>query len=277
MILSQRHRIKIPGYGWIRLKEKGYIPVSDDQHVVRSGHITQHAGRFYVSVLMDVPEDPFKPVLESYGIGIDMGIKELAVCSDGKVFKNINKTRRIKKLKAQLRHAQRILSRRYEALKKRTGCKDLKDALKAKGFSHANIEKARQRVAHIHARLALIRHDYLRQTASKIAKAKPSYVTVERLNVKGMMKNRHLARAVAEQCFYTFKMYIVQACSKYGIEVREVDTWYPSSKTCHACGSVKKDLKLNDRTYICPECGHVEDRDMNAALNLRDVKVYSVI
>lgn len=274
---TQRHRIQVPGLGWIRLKEKGYVPASDSTHIVRSGRITLHDDRFYVSVLMELPESVQNTSLHSAGLGIDLGIKDLAVCSNGMVFPNINKTGNIKKLKKQLRHAQRTLSRRNEALKRRTGCKSLKDALKKSGITHANIEKAKRKVAHLQARLAAIRNDYRRKVVSQIVKTKPSYLTIEHLNVKGMMKNRHLSRSIAQQGFYDLKRMLLEACRKLSIEVREVSQWYPSSKTCHHCGSVKTDLKLKDRVYQCFACGYTNDRDLNAALNLRDAVNYTVL
>ena len=277
VIHVQRHRIKVPGLGYIRFKEKGYIPSSDSSHVVRSGRITMYDDRFYISVLMEIPDEKIeRPDLGTEGMGIDVGLKTTAVCSNGMTFENIERTDRVKKLKKQLRHAQRNLSRKYEALKKQTGCDSLKKVLKTTGY-HANIEKAKRRIAHLQARLARIRKNYRRYIASKIAKTKPSYVTLERLNVQGMMKNRHLARSVVEQGFYELKTAIIEACKKYQIEVREVSMWYASSKTCHMCGHIHHDLKLSDRIYVCPKCGYTENRDMQAALNLRDQEKYTVI
>ena len=118
-------------------------------------------------------------------------------------------------------------------------------------------------------------HNHLHQTTSEIVKTKPSYITIEDLNVSGMMKNRHLSKAVASQKFYEFRTKLKVKCDDNGIELRVVDRWYPSSKLCHCCGSIKKDLKLSDRIYKC-KCGYVEDRDFNASLNLRDAKTYKV-
>ena len=144
------------------------------------------------------------------------------------------------------------------------------------GGSYSNIEKQKLKVQKLHQRLDHIRTDYLNKCVSDIAKTKPSYITIENLNVKGMMKNRHLSKAVANQKFYEFRTKLSAKCKGNGIELRIVDTWYPSSKTCHRCGNLKADLKLSDRVFKCPHCEAVIDRDLNAALNLRDAKVYVV-
>ena len=144
------------------------------------------------------------------------------------------------------------------------------------GGSYSNIEKQKLKVQKLHQRLDHIRTDYLNKCVSDIAKTKPSYITIENLNVKGMMKNRHLSKAVANQKFYEFRTKLSAKCKANGIELRIVDTWYPSSKTCYRCGNLKADLKLSDRVFKCPHCEAVIDRDLNAALNLRDAKVYVV-
>lgn len=120
-----------------------------------------------------------------------------------------------------------------------------------------------------------IRTDYINKTVSEIVKTKPSYITVEDLNVTGMMKNKHLSKAVASQKFYEFRVKLEAKCKETGIELRIADRWYPSSKMCHCCGSIKKDLKLSDRVFRC-QCGYVENRDLNASLNLRDATTYTI-
>ena len=260
--LCERHRIKIPTLGWIRLKEKGYIPTSKDGYVIRSGTVSMKAGRYYVSVIVDVPA-PEADGDFSDGIGIDLGLKDFAVVSNGTVYRNINKTVQIRKLEKQLRRAQRKLSRKYENLKK------------GESTQKANIRKQKLKVQKLHQRLENIRTDYINKTISEIAKTKPSHITVEDLNVSGMMKNRHLSKAVASQKFYEFRTKLKKKCEEFGIELRIVSRWYPSSKTCHCCGHIKKDLKLSDRVYRCV-CGYTEDRDFNAALNLRDAQTYEI-
>ena len=260
--LCERHRIKIPTLGWVRLKEKGYIPTSKDGYVIRSGTVSMKAGRYYVSLVVDVPA-PEADGNFSDGIGIDLGLKDFAVVSNGTVYRNINKTVRIRKLEKQLRRAQRKLSRKYKNLKK------------GESAQKANIRKQKLKVQKLHQRLENIRTDYINKAISEIAKTKPSHITVEDLNVSGMMKNRHLSKAVASQKFYEFRTKLKKKCEEFGIELRIVSRWYPSSKTCHCCGHIKKDLKLSDRVYRCV-CGYTEDRDFNAALNLRDAEAYEI-
>ena len=265
VIRCERHRIKIPTLGWVRLKEKGYIPTTKQGYVIKSGTVSCKAGRYYVSVLIDVP-DIEKTRLNDFGLGIDLGVKEFAVISNGVIKKNINKTAKLKKLEKKLKRNQRCLSRKYEDLKKRNN--------KMKGeATRQNIQKQVLKVQKLHHRIDNIRTDYINKTIAEIVKTKPSYITIEDLNVKGMMKNRHLSKAVASQKFYEFRTKLEKQCKESGIELRVVDRFYPSSKLCHCCGFIKKDLKLSDRIYKC-DCGYKCDRDFNASLNLRDAKTY---
>ena len=265
VIRCERHRIKIPTLGWVRLKEKGYIPTTKQGYVIKSGTVSCKAGRYYVSVLIDVP-DTEKTRLNAFGLGIDLGVKEFAVISNGVIKKNINKTAKLKKLEKKLKRNQRCLSRKYEDLKKRNN--------KMKGeATRQNIQKQVLKVQKLHHRIDNIRTDYINKTIAEIVKTKPSYITIEDLNVKGMMKNRHLSKAVASQKFYEFRTKLEKQCKESGIELRVVDRFYPSSKLCHCCGFIKKDLKLSDRIYKC-DCGYKCDRDFNASLNLRDAKTY---
>lgn len=265
IIPCERHRIKIPTLGWMRIKEKGYIPTSKNGYSIINGCISMDAGRYYVSVLIDVP-DSEKPELSSEGIGIDLGLKDLAILSNGTRYKNINKTAKLRRLEKQLKREQRCLSRKYEALKKREG----KGKEKA---TRQNIQKQILRLQRRHKRITDIRTDYINQCVSKIVKTKPSYITIEDLNVSGMMKNRHLSKAVASQKLYEFGLKLRKKCADNGIELRVADRFYASSKTCHCCGMIRKDLKLSDRVFRC-ECGYTEDRDYNASLNLRDTEAY---
>ena len=265
VIRCERHRIKIPTIGWVRLKEKVYIPTNPEKYVIRSGTVSKRAGRYYVSVLVETDEVAERPVLTKEGLGIDLGLKKFAFLSTGDVFRNINKSSTIKKLEKKLKREQKALSRKLEAKKRGK-----------KGENYSNIEKQKLKVQRLHQRLENTRTDYLNKCVCDIAKTKPSYITIENLNVKGMMKNRHLSKAVANQKLYEFRTKLNAKCKANGIELRIVDTWYPSSKTCHGCGNLKTDLKLSDRIFRCPHCGAVIDRDLNAALNLRDAKVYEV-
>ena len=258
----ERHRLKIPTLGWVRIKEKGYIPTTKDGYMIRSGTVSVKAGRFYVSVLVEIPDANIDNN-SNEGIGIDLGLKDLAIVSNGKTYRNINKSAGLKKLEKQLIREQRSLSRKYENLKK------------GESTQRANIQKQRLKVQKLHHKMDNIRTDYINKTIAEIVKTKPSYITIEDLNVKGMMKNRCLSKAVASQKFYEFRTRLKAKCDENGIELRVADRFYPSSKTCHHCGSVRKNLKLSDRIYRC-ECGYVADRDLNAALNLKDAKTYRI-
>ena len=258
----ERHRINIPTLGWVRIKEKGYIPTTKDGYVIKSGSVSIKADKFYVSVLVEIPDAGIAGN-SNEGIGIDLGLKDFAIVSNGKTYKNINKSARLKKLEKQLIREQRCLSRKYENLKK------------GEVTQRANIQKQKLKVQKLHHKIDNIRTDYINKTIAEIVKTKPSYITIEDLNVKGMMKNRHLSKAVASQKFYEFRVKLQAKCNENGIELRVVDRWYPSSKICHRCGTIKKGLKLSDRIFKC-SCGYIEDRDFNASLNLRDAITYEV-
>ena len=258
----ERHRINIPSLGWVRIKEKGYIPTTKDGYVIKSGHVSIKADRYYVSVLVELPDNKTADN-SNEGIGIDLGLKDFATVSNGKTYKNINKSAKLKKLEKQLIRGQRSLSRKYENSKK------------GESTQRANIQKQKLKVQKLHHRIDNIRTDYINKTIAEIVKTKPSYITIEDLNVKGMMKNRHLSKAVVSQKFYEFRIKLQAKCNENGIELRVADRWYPSSKTCHCCKNIRKDLKLSDRIFKC-DCGYIEDRDFNAALNLRDAMTYEV-
>ena len=260
--LCERHRIKIPSLGWVRIKEKGYIPTTKDGYVIKSGHVSIKADRYYVSVLIEIPNRRTANN-SSKGIGIDLGLKDFAIVSNGKTYKNINKSAKLRKLEKRLIREQRSLSRKYENLKK------------GGSTQKRNIQKQRLKIQKLHQRIDNIRTDYINKTIAEIVKTKPSHITIEDLNVSGMMKNRHLSKAVASQKFYEFRSKLLAKCRENGIELRIVDRWFPSSKTCHCCKNIKKDLKLSDRLFRC-DCGYIEDRDFNAALNLRDATTYEV-
>ena len=261
----ERHRLKVPTLGFVRLKEYGYLPVDS---IIKSGTITNKCDRYYISVLVEEElTTNNKPY--SDGIGVDLGIKDFATISDNKVFKNINKTYKIKKVKKSLKRQQRKLSRKYESLK-------LRNKKEGGNATRQNIQKQVLKVQILHNRINNIRTDYINKTINNMVKTKPEFINIEDLNVSGMMKNRHLSKAIAEQKFYEFRNKLINKCHQNNIEVRLSNRFYASSKTCSQCGSIKKDLKLSNRTYICTECGTVIDRDLNAAINLRDNKIYKI-
>ncbi len=261
----ERHRVKIPTLGWVRLKEFGYIPKNS---VVKSGTVSQKADRYYVSILV---EETYIKISNpnNEGLGIDLGIKEFAICSNGNKFKNINKTSTVKKIEKKLKREQRKLSRKYESLKIRN--KNIKEGR----TTRQNIQKQVVKVQRLHQRLANIRTDYINKTVFSIVKQKPSYITIEDLAVSNMMKNKHLSKAISSQKFFEFKTKLMSKCKQNNIELRIVDRFYPSSKTCSNCGKIKKDLKLSDRIYKC-DCGFTIDRDLNASINLKNAKEYKI-
>lgn len=270
----ERHRVKIPTLGWVRLKEFGYIPINS---IVKSGTVSQKADRYYVSILVEETDIEISNSNigmkifnnNNEGIGIDIGIKEFAVCSDGIKFKNINKTSTVKKVEKKLKREQRKLSRKYESLKIRN-----KNIREGRATSQ-NIQKQVIKVQKLHQRLRNIRTDYINKTVFSIVKQKPSYITIEDLAVSNMMKNKHLSKAIASQKFFEFKVKLISKCKQNNIELRIVDRFYPSSKTCSQCGKIKKDLKLSDRIYKC-DCGFTIDRDLNASINLKNAKEYKI-
>ena len=259
-----RHKIKIPTLKFVRVKEYGYIPKNTN---IKSGTITKIADRYFLSLIIEVKDIVKTENTSTKGLGIDLGIKDTAICSDGRVFKNINKTIKIKKLKKKLKREQRKMSRSIEYSKsKKIKLKECK-----------NFNKKKLKVQKIFYRLNCIRDDYNNKMVNEITRAKLKYITIEDLKVSNMIKNKHLSKAIQEQNFYSIRTKLINKCKERNIELRIVDTFYPSSKTCSCCGSVKKDLKLNDRIYKCYNCGIEIDRDYNASINLEKAKIYKVI
>jgi putative transposase len=244
--------------GKIKLAEYNRIPTNIKYMNPRISFDGIH---WYVSVGVEVDNEFLNLTPES--IGIDLGIKDLAIVSNiEKPFKNINKTRRIKRLEKRLNKLQRQVSRKYEMNK------DGNKYIKTK-----NIIKLETKIRKLHKTLANIRTDYKHKTTTEIVKTKPSRIVMETLNVSGMLKNRHLSKAISKQGFFEFKTMIEYKCNKYGIEFVEVGRWYPSSKTCSECGYIKPKLSLSEREFICECCGVVLDRDKNASINLARYKV----
>ena len=244
---------------WIRLAEKNKIP-TDCKYV--NPHIIFDGINWFVTVGVEIEDNKELPTNE--GIGIDLGVKDLAICSDRQTFKNINKTQKIKKLEKRKRRLQRSISRKYLNNKK------------GESYSKtSNIIKNEKKLLKLNHRLTNIRNDYLHKVTSEIINRKPKFITIEDLNVNGIMKNKHLSKAIQQQKLYEFRRQLEYKCKWNNIELRIVDRYYPSSKLCHNCGQIKKDLKLSDRIYKC-DCGYKEDRDYNASLNLRDAKIYNI-
>lgn len=247
--------VNIEKVGWVNIKSYS-IPLDTKYS---NPHISFDGKYWYISV--GIERELPKVKLTDESIGIDVGVKDLAICSNGMTFKNINKTKEVKRLKKVLKRKQRQCSRKYEQNKKG------KEYVKTN-----NIIKLEKEIRLLHRRLTNIRSNHIHQATNKIVKTKPSRVVMETLNIKGMMKNRHLSKAIAEQCLYEFKVKMKYKCEFYGIEFVEADKWFPSSKTCSCCGAIKKDLKLKDRVYQC-SCGLKIDRDLNASINLSRYKL----
>ena len=259
-----RHKIKIPSLKFVRVKEYGYIPKNA---IIKSGTISKIANKYFLSLVIEVDDVIKETNTNTKGLGVDLGIKDTAICSDGRVFKNINKTIKIKKLKKKLKREQRKMSRSVEYSKsKKIKLKECK-----------NFNKKKLKVQKLFYRLNCIRDNYNNKIVDEITRAKLKYITIEDLKVSNMIKNRHLSKVIQEQNFYSIRTKLINKCKERNIELRLVDTFYPSSKSCSCCGSIKKNLKLNDRIYKCCNCGLEIDRDYNASINLEKAKVYKVI
>ena len=252
--IKENKLVNIEKVGWIKTNEQLPIDVK-----CRNPRISYDNKYWYISV--GIEHEEIKDKLTDVSLGVDLGIKELAICSNGTVYKNINKTYLVRKTEKRLKRLQKKVSRKYEQNKKG------KEYVKTK-----NIIKLEKQIQLVHRKLANIRNNYLHQTTTSIVKTKPYRIVVEDLNVKGMMKNRHLSKAVAKQCFYEFKRQIEYKCKFRGIDLVIANRFYPSSKTCSQCGKIKPDLRLSDRIYKC-ECGLSTDRDLNASINLSRYKL----
>lgn len=275
----ERHRIFVPVLKWVRLKEFGYIPEK-----ISSVTISMKNGRYYISCLSKEEKDE-RIALSNESMGIDFGLKDQFITEDRAV-PSINRSLRIKKLEQRLRREQRCLSRKMEAniIEKvyyQRGAKkgQLKSFRWEKPLSECrNIQKQKKKVAQIHERLTRIRTDYNRKALlSLVLERKPSSITIENLSIRNLMKNRHLSAAIMKAQWYQSRLYLENLCNRLGIELRIVDRFYPSSKLCSHCGYKNVDLKLKDRSWECPDCHVIHDRDKNAAINLEQCTDYTVL
>jgi len=247
---------------WVRLAEHNRIPFGKDVKYINP-RISFDGLNWFISVGIEYPNSIETPL--NQGVGIDLGIKDLAICSDSKTYGNINKTKKMRRLEKQKKRLQRQVSRKYET--NRDGLKYIKTK---------NIIRLELKIKSVQHKLNGVRDNYIQQTTTEIVKTKPSFVSLEDLNVSGMMKNKHLSKAIQQQSLYEFGRQLKYKGTWNHIEVRIVDRWYPSSKTCHECGKINKLLTLNDREWICTGCGSILDRDLNASLNLRDTENYKI-
>ena len=249
--------VKVPKLGDVRYKTDFNFPIGRG-FKFSNPRISYKNNKWMLSFGMECENQA--PCLTDKKVGIDLGIKELAVVAiddEQLVFHNINKSKKMRTLNRQLKHTQRAISRKYQANK--VGNKFVKTR---------NIERLEDKLRRLNVRISDIRENYSHQTTHKIVSMLPSRVTMEDLNVSGMLKNRHLSKAISEQCFYEFIRQMRYKCAWNGIEFVQANRFYPSSKTCSHCGSIKQDLKLSDRTFVCSDCGFTIDRDYNAAINL---------
>ena len=249
--------IQIQILGIVKCKTDFKVPIG--KHKFSNVRLSKELNKYFISFGLECENQVRK--LNDYSMGIDLGVKELAAVSygdDSLIFHNINKSSKMRKLNRELKHLQRSVSRKYE--ENRQGNKYIKTN---------NIIKLEKKIYKINRKISNIRTNYIHQTTHKLVELLPKRVVMENLNVSGMMKNKHLSEAIAEQGFYRFISYMKYKCEWNGIEFIQVDRFYPSSKTCSCCRKVKKDLKLSDRIFKC-ECGAEIDRDINAAINLKN-------
>ena len=277
-IKVERHRIFLPTLKWVRLKEYGYIPKD-----ISSVTVSVKNGRYYISCLSKTETDE-RIATSGEGIGIDFGLKDQFITKD-QTIPSINKSKKVRKLEKKLRREQRSLSRRYESnmtnkVYYKSGAK--KGQLKSFEWKRPlheckNLRKQQLIVNKIYERLSRIRTDYNRKALKSILKRKPSFIVIEDLNVKGLMKNKHLSKAISQAQWYKSRVFLQQQCERLGIELRLAPRFYPSSKLCSNCGYKKVDLKLKDRSWECPDCHVVHNRDENAAINLEKCVDYTIL
>lgn len=277
-IKVERHRIFVPKLKWLRLKEFGYIPKN-----ISSVTISMKNGRYYISCLCKEEKDE-RVATSGEGIGIDFGLKDQFITKD-EIISSINRSKKVRKLEKKLRQKQRSLSRKYEdnmvnKVYYKSGVK--KGQLKSFQWKRPlheckNLQKQQLIINKLRERLTRIRTDYNQKALQSILKRKPSFIVIEDLNVKGLMKNRHLSKAISQAQWYASRIFLQNQCEKLGIELRLVSRFYPSSKLCSHCGYKNKELKLKDRHWTCPDCHTVHDRDRNAAVNLEKCPDYTVL
>lgn len=277
-IKVERHRIFLPKLKWVRLKEFGYIPKN-----VKSVTVSMKNGRYYVSCLVDEIKDE-RIITSNKGIGIDFGLKDQFI-TEKLTIPSINKSPKVIKLEKKLRRKQRALSRKYENnMTNKVYYKTGKKKGQLKSFKYKrplheckNITKQRLVVAKLYERITRIRTDYNQKAIQLILKQKPSFIVIEDLNIKGLLKNKHLSKSISKAQWYTSRLFLTNQCAKLGIELRLAPRFYPSSKLCSNCGYKNKGLRLKERTWVCPECNVVHDRDANASKNLEKCKNYTVL
>ena len=277
-IKVERHRIFLPVLKWVRLKEFGYIPKN-----IKSVTVSMKNGRYYVSCLTHEVKDE-RIITSNEGIGIDFGLKDQFITKN-ETIPSINKSKQVRKLEKKLKQKQRALSRKYEnnminKVYYKTGKKKghLKDYEWERPLHECkNLNKNQRLVNKLYERITRIRTDYNQKALQSILKQKPSFIVIEDLNIKGLMKNKHLSKAISNAQWYKSRQFLTNQCEKLGIELRLAPRFYPSSKLCSCCGYKNTELKLKERTWTCPKCSVVHDRDKNASLNLEQCQNYTVL
>lgn len=277
-IKVERHRIFLPVLKWVRLKEFGYIPKN-----IKSVTVSMKNGRYYVSCLTHEVKDE-RIITSNEGIGIDFGLKDQFITKN-ETIPSINKSQQVRKLEKKLKQKQRALSRKYEnnminKVYYKTGKKKghLKDYEWERPLHECkNLNKNQRFVNKLYERITRIRTNYNQKALQSILKQKPSFITIEDLNIKGLMKNKHLSKAISNAQWYKSRQFLTNQCEKLGIELRLAPRFYPSSKVCSCCGYKNTELKLKERTWTCPKCSVVHDRDKNASLNLEQCQNYTVL
>ena len=278
-IKVERHRIYLPKLKWVRLKEFGYIPNN-----VKSVTVSMKNGRYYISCLAHDEVKDERIATSDEGVGIDFGLKNQFITKN-ETIPSINNSKEIKKLEKKLKREQRSLSRKYENnMMNKVYYKSGEKKGQLKSFEWArllreckNLNKQRLKVSKIYERIARIRTDYNQKALQSILRQKPRFIVIEDLNIKGLMKNKHLAKAISNAQWYMSRLFLTNQCEKLGIELRLAPRFYPSSKLCSNCGYKNADLKLKDRTWTCPKCNIVHDRDINASINLEQCSEYTVL
>ena len=258
--ISTTQRANRSRLNYVRIQRGHKIPKNLDSYCNPTVKFIDGYWKFSTSV--EVEDDILSKVPSQVdGIGIDLGVKDLAICSDEDLFKNVNKSNKhLKKCEKRYRQQQRKFSRQCEKNKDSNG----------KIKYSKNMEKQRKKLKKRAVHIKNIRDDYINKTVKAIVMKFPEFIVLEDLNVKGMMKNRHLSKAVQNQKLYYFRLQMTHKCERMKIPLIIIDRWYPSSKTCSRCSNIYKELKLSDRVYTCPKCQLVIDRDYNASLNIRE-------
>lgn len=276
-IKVERHRIFLPKLKWVRLKEYGYIPEN-----IKSVTVSMKNGRYYISCLCYETKDE-RIETTGEGIGIDFGLKNQFITKNITI-PSINKTAKMRKLEKRLKHQQRKLSKKYEHNMNKTYYKTGEKKGQLKSFTWIrplrdckNIQKAKLKVGKLYEKITRIRKDYNQKALKQILSSKPKFVVIEDLNIKGLMKNKHLSKQIAAAQWYMCRLFLQDQCQKLGIELRLASRFYPSSKRCSTCNYKKNDLTLETREWTCPNCGTWHDRDINAAQNLKKCKDYKIL